>query len=70
MKQTDYKLLCQANPKAQGVWIEEMGHTLKKTKGKTNLEQLDVYTDPKHPLHEKLVPTLVDFLKTPLRQGK
>lgn len=70
VKQTDYKLLCQANPKAQGVWIEEMGHTLKKTKGKTNLEQLDVYTDPKHPLHEKLVPTLVDFLKTPLRQGK
>jgi hypothetical protein len=47
-----------------------MGHTLKKTKGKTNLEQLDVYTDPKHPLHEKLVPALVDFLNPPLREGK
>ncbi len=63
INQTDYKALTEANKKAKGVWIEDMGHTLKKTKGKTNLEQIDVYTDAKIPLHEKLVPALVEFLK-------
>jgi uncharacterized protein len=65
----DAKALANANPKAKVVTVEEMNHVLKSVKNTNRLLQLPSYTDPALPLHPKLVPALVAFLK-PALTGK
>ena len=52
--------------KAQVVTVEGMNHVLKAVKGTERAEQLPSYADPALPLHPKLVPALVGFLKPAL----
>jgi pimeloyl-ACP methyl ester carboxylesterase len=59
----DAKRLGGANPKAKVVTIEGMNHVLKSVKETDRLLQLPSYADPSLPLHPKLVPVLVAFLK-------
>ncbi len=51
-----------ACPAAGLVLLEQMGHTLKDTEGKTSQEQLEAYTNPQLPLAEGLKEALIDFL--------
>jgi hypothetical protein len=62
----DAKRLSEANPKAKVVTVEGMNHVLKSVKSTNRLLQLPSYMDPSLPLHQKLVPALVEFLKSSL----
>jgi hypothetical protein len=62
----DAKRLAEANPKAKVVTIEEMDHVLKTSPKADRLAQLPSYLDPSLPLHPKLMPALIGFLKPPL----
>lgn len=63
---TDAKALADANPKAKLVTIEHMDHPLKTSAKANQLAQFASYHDPSIPLHAKLVPTLIEFLKPSL----
>jgi pimeloyl-ACP methyl ester carboxylesterase len=62
----DAKRLAEANPAAKVIALEGMNHVLKSAKEANRLLQLPSYTDPSLPLHPKLVPALVGFLKPAL----
>jgi uncharacterized protein len=62
----DAKRLADANPKAKAVTADGMNHVLKSVKEAHRLLQLPSYSDPSLPLHPKLVPALVEFLKSSL----
>ncbi|MCC5864654.1 MAG: alpha/beta fold hydrolase [Wenzhouxiangella sp.] len=51
-----------ASHASQSVWIEGMNHVLKKQSGPLG-EQMASYLNPDMPLHEKLAPVLLDFLR-------
>ncbi len=62
----DAKRLGDAMPQAKVVTIDGMNHVLKAVAEKHRLLQLPSYSDPTLPLHPKLVPELVAFLKVAL----
>ncbi|HEY1192035.1 MAG TPA: alpha/beta fold hydrolase [Gemmata sp.] len=62
----DAKRLGGANPKARVVTVEGMNHVLKAVPVMNRLAQLPSYADPSLPLHPKLVPELLGFLKPAL----
>lgn len=62
----DAKRLSEANPKAKTAGIDGMNHVLKAVAKTDQKEQLPSYSDPSLPLHPKLMPALVEFLKPPL----
>ena len=62
----DAKCLTEANPKAKPAAIEGMNHVLKAVAKTDRPAQLPSYSDPSLPLHPKLVPALVGFLKPAL----
>lgn len=49
---------------SKAVRIDNMNHVLKEVEGTAQLVQLKSYTDPKLPLHPKLMPALVGFFET------
>lgn len=53
-----------AEQASQAKWIEGMNHVLKAVEG-TLPEQLPSYTNPDLPLHEQLVPVIVDWIEDP-----
>jgi pimeloyl-ACP methyl ester carboxylesterase len=60
---SDADTLASAMPSANKTIIAGMNHVLKKIEGETVSSQLVAYTDPSLPLHEQLVPTIVDFIR-------
>ena len=54
--------LSEANPDAELVMIDDMGHVLKKAGGDITA-QLQVMMNPQTPLHEELVPAIADFVR-------
>jgi len=65
----DAKRLGDASPKAKVVTIEQMDHMLKTSPKADPKSQKPSYTDPSLPLHPKLMPALIGFLK-PALTGK
>ncbi len=63
----DAKRLGAANTKAQVVTIDGMNHVLKAVEKADRTAQLPSYLDPALPLHPKLLPELMEFLKPALR---
>jgi pimeloyl-ACP methyl ester carboxylesterase len=63
---SDGKRLAGENPKAKWVTIEGMNHILKPVANTNRVVQVLTYTDPSLPLHPKLVPEVVAFLKESL----
>jgi len=59
---TDADNLAEANPKARKTIIKNMDHTLKKSATTITLLQLSNYGSPKTPLHEELMPGIVQFI--------
>lgn len=62
--EADYKLLAASRKGVQAVRIEDMNHVLKEVKTTVRLVQTFSYTNPKQPLHPKLVGELTGFFKT------
>lgn len=62
----DAKCLGDANARARVVTLAEMNHVLKVVAKLDRLAQLPSYLDPALPLHPKLLPALVGFLKPAL----
>lgn len=60
---SDADTLASVIPSANKTIIAGMNHVLKKIEGETVSSQLVAYTDPSLPLHEQLVPTIVDFIR-------
>jgi pimeloyl-ACP methyl ester carboxylesterase len=61
--EADAVALAKANPKAKAVRVEKMNHVLKEFEGTVKLAQIVSYSDGKRPLHPKLAPAIVAFLK-------
>ncbi|MCL2304731.1 MAG: lysophospholipase [Planctomycetaceae bacterium] len=59
---SDTEKLAEANPQAKKVIVKNMNHTLKTSATTTAPSQQPYYTDPKYPIHEDLVPCLVEFI--------
>jgi uncharacterized protein len=59
----DARLLAQAQPLASLVDIADMCHVLKQATVADALAQTPQYTDPTIPLHDALVPAVVDFVR-------
>jgi pimeloyl-ACP methyl ester carboxylesterase len=62
----DAKRLADANAKAKLVTFENMNHVLKLVKKTDQLSQIPSYRDSSLPLHPKLMPELVSFIKESL----
>ena len=62
----DAKRLASAKPKSKLVTVAGMNHVLKAVKETEVKAQLPSYSDPSLPLHPKLVPAVVAFLKPAL----
>ena len=58
----DADKLSVANPQAKKIILKNMNHTLKKNVTTIALLQQPCYTDPKYPIHEDLVPCLMEFI--------
>ena len=58
----DAENLAEANPKAKKVIVQNMDHALKTNSTTWTLFQQRSYTNPRRPLHEDLVSTIVEFI--------
>ena len=69
VNEPDYKPLAACRKGVVGVRIENLCHTLKEAKSTEKKDQDGPYSDPKLPLHPKLVPEIAGFL-TKAFEGK
>lgn len=59
----DAELLKEAKPEAELVIIQDMNHVFREIKG-DKLENTKAYNEPNRPLHPRLIPELVEFIKS------
>ena len=60
---SEAEMLHKAKPEASYAIIKNMNHILKFTKLKSGLEQLELYSNPDLPLHQKLAKPILKFLE-------
>jgi esterase/lipase len=59
---TDAKILAEAKPGAELVILDNMNHIFRKIEGE-DLENTKAYNEPERPLHEDLIPTILESTK-------